>query len=437
MAKTDSKSNFGLRGWIFVIYGFLTFFFTTATGDSVSNLLLPGMCERLGWNYANMVSWKSIFGWITVIFFAFFGQALKKISPKVGATVMGLVYAAGTFALPHISVKGVFILVYGILAIGAAVWGQQFNGVITSNWFPRKKGLVIGWTTAGFPLGSGLGVMLFQIISGGGQNPQLVYIIYGGVLVILALVVAFCMSDFPEQIGCFPDNDKTMTRELADKILAEGLEASKHSIWTTKKMLGTKYTWLIGISNGLALFFAGTMSVMIPRLMASGYTQAEAVPLMALTAILGGVGSYIMGVIDTKLGPRMTLRIMHILAICSGLLNMIPGKGIHIYIGMVFTGMVLGASANLLLSMISTMWGRYSFTNAYAVLLPINQLIGSSGTLVFSQIAAKFSFNGAYVAIVCVGIIGLLLTFTYKEDAIRKIEEAEGYVRPEAKHGLD
>ena len=434
MAKTDSRSNFGVRGWIFVIYSFLTLFFTTATGDSISNLALPALCEKYGWVYENMVSWKSVFGWMNVIVMAALGQVMKKFSPKIGATCMAAIYTICVFLIPNTSTKALFIILYGIMCIGALVWGEQLNGIITSNWFPRKKGLVIGWTTAGFPLGSGLGVMLYNIISQGGQHMNRVFYVYGGVLVLLTLTVAFVLTSFPEECGCFPDNDRSMTREQADAILAEGLEASKNSIWTSKKMLSTKWTWLIGISNGFALFFAGTMSVMIPRLMAAGYSMQQAIPMMTITAILGGVGSYIMGVIDTKIGPKRTIMLMHILAICAGLLGMIPGKGIHIYICMVFSGMVLGASANMLLSLISTMWGRYSFVNAYAILLPINQFIGSCGTITIAQIAARYSYNGAYAAVSVVALIGLLLIIPVKEDAIKKIEQAEGYVRPEAMH---
>ena len=46
-----SKSNFGTRGWIFVLYSLLVFFIVTAAGDSIKNLSLPELCETYGWNY--------------------------------------------------------------------------------------------------------------------------------------------------------------------------------------------------------------------------------------------------------------------------------------------------------------------------------------------------------------------------------------------------
>jgi len=436
MAKTDAKSNFGVRGWIFVIYSFLTFFFTTATSDSISNLALPALCEKYGWVYENMVSWKSVWGWITVIFLAACGQLLRKISPKKTATVLALIYGVGAILLPHVSAKAIFILIYGITGIGATVWGQQLNGALTSNWFPRKKGLVIGWTTAGFPLGSGLGVLLYNLISRGGQNMPLVYHIYGGIIVILGLVVAFCITDYPEQCGCFPDNDKNMTREQADAILAQAIEASKKSIWTPKKMLSIKESWFIAISNGLSLFFCGTMSVLIPRLMAAGFSMQQAIPIMTVTAVLGGVGSYVMGLIDTKWGPKNAMIFMDILAIVASILNIISWRP-GIYIAIVFTGMVLGGSANLLMSLITSMWGRYSFINAHGVLLPINQLLGSAGTITVAQVAARYSYSGAYIVVGIVSLLSLLFILPVKEDSILKYEKEAGYERPELHDGLE
>lgn len=43
-----SSSNFGTRGWIFVIYGLINFFIVTAVGDSIKNLSLPELCEMYG-----------------------------------------------------------------------------------------------------------------------------------------------------------------------------------------------------------------------------------------------------------------------------------------------------------------------------------------------------------------------------------------------------
>ncbi len=423
--NTDSKSNFGTRGWIFVLYSLFTFFIITATNDSITNMSLPTLCEQNGWNYTTLASLKSVFGWVTIIFIVIFGQMLRKVSAKWGAVILGLIFVTCTFLYAHTSNYGLFLVIYFLLGIIGTIWPQQFNAIITSNWFPRKKGLVIGWTTMGLPLGSGLGVMMYMMISGKlGMDGT--YYLYGAVALVMVLICIFLVKDFPEQCGCFPDNDKNMTREEADRILQEGIEASKKSIWTNSRLIRTKEVWLIGLSCGIMLLFSGGfMGQMIPRLLSLGYPQQRAVMMMTVAALFGGVGSYVVGFIDSKVGPKKTIVFVHSIAVIACILNIIPNL-VCVMISLVFIGIVLGGAANCLLSLVGTMWGRYAFTNAYGVLLPINQLVGASGMILVAQMAARFSYNGAYMIVGCVAIIGILLIMPVKEDAIRKIEEKEG-----------
>ena len=425
-----SKSNFGTRGWIFVLYSLLVFFIVTAAGDSIKNLSLPELCEAYGWNYTNLVSLTSVFGWITIIFMAFFGQLLRKVSPTKGAIVLGIIETVCIFIYPNVTAVWQFVICFFLICVIGSVWPQQFNAIITSNWFPRKKGLVIGWTTIGLPVGSGLGVLCYNTISSH-VGMAGTYYIYGAIMAVAVLVCIIFVRDYPEQCGCFPDNDTSMTRAEADRILAEGIAMSKKSMWTNGRLLRTKEVWLLGISCGIMLLFAGGfMGQMVPRLLAAGYEQMQAVMMMTVAALIGGVGSYVVGFIDTKVGPKKTIILVHTIAIIACILNVIPNT-ICVTISLVFIGVVLGGAANCLLSMVSTMWGRYAFTNAYGVLLPINQVVGSSGTILVAQMAARFSYNGAYIIVGCLAVVGILLILPVKENSIRNYEIAAGEHAPD------
>lgn len=426
-----SSSNFGTRGWIFVIYGLINFFIVTAVGDSIKNLSLPELCEMYGWNYTNLISLVSIFGWCTIVFMIIFGQSLHKLSPKKGAITLGIIYCISTVIYPNVTSLWQFIVVFFLINVIGTIWPQQFNAIITSNWFPRKKGLVIGWTTIGLPVGSGIGVLVYNSISGH-MGMHGTYYIYAAIVALCVIVCAIFVKDYPEQCGCFPDNDKSMTREEADRMLAEGREAAKKSIWTNKRLLRTKEVWLIGISCGIMLLFAGGfMSQMIPRLLALGYDRMKAVMMMTVAALCGGVGSYLVGFVDTKIGPRKTIILVHTIAIIACILNIIPST-VSVMISLIFIGIVLGGASNCLLSLCSTMWGRYAFTNVYGVVLPMNQIVGSSDTILVAQMAARFSYTGAYIIVGALALVGILLILPVKEDAMQKIEATEANKTTEA-----
>ncbi len=426
-----SSSNFGTRGWIFVIYGLINFFITTAVADSIKNLSLPALCAQYGWDYTSLISLVSVFGWITIVFIIIFGQTLHKFSPKKGAITLGIIYCICTVIYPNINSLWQFVVVFALITIIGTIWPQQFNAIITSNWFPRKKGLVIGWTTIGLPVGSGIGVLVYNTISGKvGMSGT--YYIYAGVVALCVIICAIFVTDYPEQFGGFPDNDKSMTREEADRMLAEGREAAKKSIWTNKRLLSTKEVWLIGISCGIMLLFAsGFMSQMIPRLLSLGYDKMKAVMMMTVAALCGGVGSYVVGFVDSKIGPRKTIFVVHSIAIIACILNIIPST-VTVMISLVFIGIVLGGASNCLLSLCSTMWGRYAFTNVYGVVLPMNQIVGASGTILVAQMAARFSYTGAYLVVAGLALVGILLMLPVKEDSMKKIEAAEASKSTEA-----
>lgn len=430
IAKGANSKGFGKHGWIFIIYGMLTFFITTAVSDSINNLSLPAFCEQYGWDYANLLSLRSVYGWLTIIFMAVFGKLLHKRSAKKGAVILGVIYTVCLFIYPHITTSVQFMVIFFLIAVISTVWPQQFNGIITSNWFPRKKGAVVGWTTVGLPIGSGLGIVLYSALSTNlGMSGT--HYVYAAITLVCVMICMFFVSDYPEQMGCYPDNDQNMTREEAEKILAEALEERKNSIWTNGKLLKTKEIWLVSISCGImALFATGVMAQMMPRLLGLGYPQTMAIAMMTVAALFGGVGSVVVGMIDSHVGPKKTIIFVHIIAVVACMLNLIPNI-VCVIISLIFIGLVLGGASNCLLSMISTMWGRYNFADAYGVALPINTVVGTSGVIIIAQVAARFSYNGAYILVGAISIIGVLLILGVRENSIKKIEESEGYKRVE------
>ena len=288
-AASKAKSNgFGKNGWFFIIYGMLTFFITTAVSDSINNLSLPAFCEQYGWNYSNLLSLRSIYGWVTIVIMAVLGRLLRNRSAKKGALIIGMLYVVCLVIYPHITTSVQFMIVFFFVAVISTVWPQQFNAIITSNWFPRKKGAVIGWTTIGLPIGSGFGIVIYSALSGNFGMAGTHYV-YAGIALVCVIVCAFLVSDYPEQRECYPDNDTSITKEEAEKALKEGLELSKNSIWTNSKLLKTKEVWLVSISCGImALFATGVMAQMMPRLLSLGYEQQTAIIMMTVHPHQGG-----------------------------------------------------------------------------------------------------------------------------------------------------
>lgn len=420
--KTTS-SNFGKWGWGLIVYCFLTYFICSF-GNNTAQVVCGMWEEMYGWDQTKVLALPTLGGYLSVLVVYIISVLFSKKKLKLRSILIvnGILYSVALGLWGVVSDFTVFAILLISMYSTYVLWMQFANNTLTSNWFPRKKGIVIGWTTIGLVVGSGFGTpMFYGLLSAFGMTMS--YFIMGGFGLLLTLIGYFVFSEYPEQRGCFPDNDKTMTTEQALAELEAGQAALADSVWTPKAMLTIKESWLIGLSSGiLILFSSGAMSQMIPRLLADGYTMAEAMVIMTVGAIFGCPGSYLCGVLDAKVGPKKAMIVTLVVAAGGALLNIVPNK-ICIYISIAIIGAALGGAANYLVSMTTEYWGRYQFQKAYGVLLTINQIIGMSGAALHAYMTKWTGFKGAYVTLAIICLLGILMILPVKDGFVERYEE--------------
>ncbi|MBZ8144054.1 MFS transporter, partial [Rubrivivax gelatinosus] len=137
----------------------------------------------------------------------------------------------------------------GLTLINFLATGTCFNvpGTLLTTWFPRKKGLALGWATMGMSLCTAtlvpLMVMLFSRF-----GVQDTYAVVGGVLIVFGIVSFFWVRNTPEELGCSPDNE-----QLSKEAMAENLrEFNEHkSPFTLPVLLRDRDMWLISVGYGV------------------------------------------------------------------------------------------------------------------------------------------------------------------------------------------
>lgn len=424
MGNKNAKSNFGKMGWALVIYCLLSYFIFSS-GNCTMNMAVGVFESMYGWDQTYLLSLSSIGGWVAIVFIYVCGQlyAKGKLNIRILILVSGVVYAIGIFLWGQVTNLTVFTFVFVCMYIAYPLWGTMANNALCNNWFPHKKGVVIGWTTIGFPLGAGMGAVLFGVLNEkvGFSNT---YLIFGIASLAICLFGFFMFTEYPEQRGCFPDNDKSMTTEQAQAELAAGQKMLLNSPWTTKRLLKTKEVWLIGIGNSyLLMLSAGAMGTMIPRLLASGrYSPDQAMMLMMVAAFSACPGSYLCGYLDAKTSPKTALIITDICCVAACILNVIPSTP-ALVVSLVLIGVGTGGSANFIMSMTSEYWGRYNFQKAYGTVLTINQLVGSAGPVLMAVAASKFNWDVSYIIMGVLAVLAILLVLPIKDGFVERAEE--------------
>ena len=436
MAQSKAK-GFGRKGWRVLI---LTFFSILINAmiiyDSLNVTLLTdtgmGWPARLGMqNPSILYVFSTIAAWISVPGAIFFGWLGGRKGNKFAWGIALLVNAVVCVLWSFAGAAPLYLLFIAL----ANVCGMGFSYIaslnVVSNWFPTKKGLAMGVVTIGFPLSATIATPLCTALLGG-IGLSGIYYLFAAVCLVLGILVFALVKDYPEQAGAWPDNDQSFDRAQSDRMLAEGLAYQKISEWQPKKFLKTKNVWRIIFPLGIMeLFSLGVMSNFVPRMAQIGFVNvSDVTPMLACAGLVACVGSYLCGVMDQKLGTKKAIIVTFLFGIVSLALNVVGGflhgyseekdlGYVLIFIGQPFMGIMLGGAANYLVSLISTIWGRYDFDNGYRVMKPAVAIIGALGITICGALGNALSNGYAYayllICVLCVAgvIVAACIDDTY------------------------
>lgn len=412
--KISGKSNFGLYGWILVIYAFLVYAASGCQNQTFS-IMNDFYTNTLGWTNTQQQLIVSLSQLVCVVVMAIIGNMVRKVSPRKTAFVLLLASAVLFYICSYIETYVLFAIIYVITRCIAQTCSMQLNGVFVGNWFPKKRGLVIGWATCG----QALATSISTILMGWGLRQFGIHGSYATISVlslICAFIVLFALRDYPEELGKHPDNDPNEVRMDTNAL------RNHKTIWTTKRVLATKEFWCISLSVSFMVFGAGFMTQIVPVLMSNGFAPTSISTIMILIGICACFGSYLFGLLDVKVGTKTAMILTGVLLILMGVLVNIGGM-VFVVIALICLAMMLGAGSNYCVSMVSGCWGREHFNDVLRYAMPITVLISGIAPTVIAAVAEHFgSYNASFVLAAITGVISILLILPVKPGFAAKKE---------------
>lgn len=351
-------------------------------------------------------------------------KSMKRVGIILG--VISLVFCAGITLIPPTSAV-LWCICFVCVLITTQLWATFFVTQLIGNWFPRRKGTVMGIVTMSFPIVTGICLSLFMthfytVLGTSGSitiAALTAFSPYWILSVVGLLICAIWLKDFPEQCGCYRDNDKSFTPEMAQEMLMRELEARKHSCWKRSKIWGCKDWWMQAIPSALLLACAMAFMVQIIPVLFSFGNQLDvlAVPNFILmssgaNAVLFGLsifacfGSWILGVIDTKYGTKRAIFITSVIMLIAGVLGLLNNLWTTVAACWLL-GIFMGAASNFALSAIVRYWRAEDFPSVMSGAPPLNTVITAAMPFVISSIATAFDYHIAFgfvgvMAIVCI-----------------------------------
>ncbi len=417
------------KGWGTIIYCLLMFWFYAGMVNDSSNIVAPAIAEKLGIPAGNVLNMGTVAAMVGVIFFFIMGAINRKIGARLTSFLCLILAGIGYFGMGHAN----SLLQYGvslcICTIGAMSAGYIAGGALVAQWFPKKKGIVMGYTTMGHNMATGFFVPMITVLVArlGVANA----VVIPAVLVcILAVVGVLLMRNTPQERHINPDNvsDEVYRSEYFND------EIDEDGGWTVKKLFSRRTFWLVAIASG-GYQFVSTVIItqLVVRNQEVGFTQTQAVAIMTILAFAGILGSWIIGAMDQKIGTKKTMIFFGIWYAAALLLEVTEIRALVI-VFLVMFALALGGSANFTTSLPAAVFGRHGFKKVNSVLFPIQALVSSFGFMVNGNVLnATGSLRMSYViaaiaSLIVVVIVVFIKEHEYNRDFMTE-EQAEAFTK--------
>ena len=363
--RRDTRSNFGARGWGIILYAFINYYLYDSIANSALNAVVPGIAADRGFNVAALTALSTPAGLIALFVSIWIGRVAAKHGTKK-VQIITLI-SGGVFVIAWGQASN--YLLYAVLLVVVVCMTNVLQLVggtmLVTNWFPKKKGLAMGWATMGLNISAATSVTLLTLLSaklGGMKGALTVW----GCLFIAAGIATFAVHNYPEEVGCFPDNDPNEDRRKDSRL---------HTGWTTAKVLKDPTIWTTGVALALqGLIVVGFVSQLVPMLLGRGYSQGTALTVMTVASIGGAVGSYIWGWLDQRFGIKPASMILSAWMMVGCLLYFVPGAAAQ-YIMLFMLGAAMGGPNNYAPSMTTEIYGR----DGSQIAFPITYAITGAG----------------------------------------------------------
>ena len=421
--RPKKSYNLGFRGWILVIYQAVAFFAQTMFknyplnylsgyfGGSQTISLLCTVAMLVG--VAVQLLCAKRIGRV---------KNMKRLGLILG--IVSMAFGLGVMAIPPKNLV-VWQIFYFLTCTIVTVWATFPLGILVGQWFPRRKGTVMGIATFAFPIANACGSFFAKAALG--ETPRIfgAFLPYFIAVVIGMILGAIFVTDYPEQCGAYRDNDKNMTPEIANKMLEQEIENKKTTVWTPKHTMATRDFWFITIPMGLLLMtsvgmMTQTAAILVQYGIIPGTGQFTGT-MMGISGI-ACLGSWVLGVLDTKFGTKLAILISVIIMTLGGVFGSINNLAC-LMVALACLGLFMGAASNFTVSSAAQYWRREDFSSVYANINPIANIFGSLGPMVIAWVVAITNARIAYMVVGICGVISIVLILLFKPSHVKEVDD--------------
>jgi len=273
MKQKNWKSQ-ALNTIIVCMVSFMLFNFLTTVS---LNIFIPAVAELKNMSTATLYNANTIGNLISVVFVLSVGIISKKASLKI-LTVIGLFIGGISYILIPLVPKELTGIFLATNYIATMFYAQITVGARIGNWYPIRRGEILGIVTAVITLSSLVWLPLFSKATGTfGIANSMMFV--GGLVVLLGVVGIFVIKDYPKDVGLYPEN---MSKEEYESKIDESLTKEDTNDWNYLELLKNHRFVLLSLGWGLCMpGMMGLSVAIIPIMISKGVLPTQAVTIAA------------------------------------------------------------------------------------------------------------------------------------------------------------
>lgn len=399
-------------GWCIVGIALFANYMSIGSGFYIFNAFMEPLCASRGWSRTDINLGITGGQFAGLVGSFVFGTIVSRTGPRLLMTLGPFVAGTAFIFLFRTENLLQFTLLCVLLFLANGSYGGIVSSTAVNNWFIEKRGKALGIATIGISL-SGASLpfiaMLLLLKTGVVAAANMI-----GVCIMLVGPIAWLfIRNWPEQYGLLPDG-KT---EPPQRVIAPATEKLPKlpAAWSFQRIVSSGTFWKLGFTYVFVLTgLMGVMSQLKPRFSSLGFSDMEAMGMMAATAFVGAFGKYTWGMLCDRFHPQKVIAVFLFSNALGLSFSLIHGSVLATVLFILVFGFAVGGAMSTYPIMVSYFFGRESFPSVmrYTSLLLVLDL---SGLIIAGQSFDRFgSYDVAYIIYMVLDLCAIFLILSVR-----------------------
>jgi len=400
-ARVESgiKSRKIFYGWYIVAVGFLSNVASSFALASTLSIFLKPLTAELEISRGLFSLLRSGEGIIGACLAPLIGTLVDRYGGRWLMVFGTVIVGVGYFILSHVENFAQFAGIrLSLVTLGDAMMGYMVVNVVISQWFVRRRGRALAFSSMGVGFAKVCMPMIaaWLLVTFGWRQTWFIFGIATMALLVLPALLVIRRS--PEEMGLHPDGAReppAVAASSAAKKSPEDLSSrSSELVWTRRAAVRTSAFWLLVITFGISSVGVTGLNLHVYSYVTDlGHSAVVAASVMSVIASMQLASPLAWGLLAERIDPRYAAMLRFIVQAVGLGIAISTGNFLCLYGGFFLYGIGLGGNMVLPDILWASYFGRRSLGKIRGMGLLISQVLAAAGPPFFGFL---FDATGGY-----------------------------------------